>query len=442
MSLSRLNPGFLLALILLVALAVRLVAAVGIQSFVNRTSGRLCLIEGDAQGYWELARRIAAGESYEVYDPPRRVMRMPGFPLLLAVAWKLRPDQPLVARCLLAILSALGCGLVYLLARRFSSPEISLGAAAAAAVSPSFIVFSVLLLSETIFAVSLLLSLLLMVECWQVVTAKTHDGGLQRIFGRSLAAGLGIALATYLRPTWILAGPVFLGLILLRGFWPTAIQPDAAIERSRLWIRYGLAAAVCGIGVALPLAPWTIRNAQVTGGHFIPTTLWVGASLYDGLNPKATGASDMTFFEADRFLQTESEYDVDQHYRRLAWQFVRENPGRALQLGWIKLQRYFAIWPNTDQFADLRIRLIIAAWSIPLLGLALVGVVHHWRNLPLLLVTAGPLLYFAAVHAVFVGSLRYRLPAEYPLLVLSALGGHDLYQAWCHRRGSPDHGPP
>jgi hypothetical protein len=39
---------------------------------------------------------------------------------------------------------------------------------------------------------------------------------------------------------------------------------------------------------------------------------------------------------------------------------------------------------------------------------------------------AGPILFLGAVHAVFIGSVRYRLPAEYPLLTLAALGLFDL----------------
>ena len=36
--------------------------------------------------------------------------------------------------------------------------------------------------------------------------------------------------------------------------------------------------------------------------------------------------------------------------------------------------------------------------------------------------TLGPILYFSLIHMIFVSSLRYRLPAEYPLCVLSAVG--------------------
>ena len=56
-------------------------------------AGRTFLIEGDANGYWELAQHIAAGEDYAIFQPPRRVLRTPGFPLLLAASIKVCSEK-------------------------------------------------------------------------------------------------------------------------------------------------------------------------------------------------------------------------------------------------------------------------------------------------------------------------------------------------------------
>ncbi|WP_171188065.1 hypothetical protein [Alienimonas chondri] len=48
-----------------------------------------------------------------------------------------------------------------------------------------------------------------------------------------------------------------------------------------------------------------------------------------------------------------------------------------------------------------------------------------------LTLTWGPILGLAAVCLVFVGSVRYRLPGEFPLCVAAAVGMLDL----CRRRG-------
>ena len=42
----------------------------------------------DSAGYWELGQRLAAGETYQVGSPDRRVHRAPGYPLLLAAMFR------------------------------------------------------------------------------------------------------------------------------------------------------------------------------------------------------------------------------------------------------------------------------------------------------------------------------------------------------------------
>ena len=178
------------------------------------------------------------------------------------------------------------------------------------------------------------------------------------------------------------------------------------------------------------MAPWTIRNWSATG-HFVTTTLWVGPSLYDGLHPLATGDSNMQFFEDDRLLSEMSEFEMDREYRRRAWAYARAQPLRALQLSGIKLGRYWSPWPNAKQFRDWRLCLVIGAFCVPMLGFAIVGAWTSRREVTVLLLTLGPAVYFAAIHALFVGSIRYRLPAEYPLLVLTAAG---IVAVWDQRK--------
>lgn len=391
-----------LILVLMLALILRLIAALAVQQRVG--DGQLCLITGDAEGYWQLAQNIAAGHEFSLYEPPRRIHRMPGFPVVLAISLKLFGKSAFAARCLLALVGTAACGSVYLLGRRLFDEKVGLSACAFTAISPVMVGFSVLLLSETLFALTLTLSVWCAAK-WLSETESTSNG-TNRTRVWAAATGFSVAIATYVRPSWLLAGP---GLALLVVF----------VSKQR--VQRAVEAAVMLLALYGTLLPWAVRN-HVVCGHWVFTTLWSGASLYDGLSPAANGDSNMEFFDRDKLMETQSEWDVDQHYNRAAWQFAKENPGRAIELTLIKLWRYWKPWPNAAQFGGLGPAVMVAAFFLPLMVFAARGfwIARHRQWVWLL--TLGPILYFAAIHSLFVGSLRYRLPAEYPLCVLAAAG--------------------
>lgn len=388
--------------ILIVALVGRLVAAYAVQ---QKVGDQLCLIAGDAEGYWRLAKRIAAGQDFSFADPPRRVHRMPGFPAVLALSMKLFGESTFAARCLLAVLGTAACGAVYLLGRQLFDERVGLIACGMTAVSPVMTGFSVLLLSETVFALTLTLSL------WCV--AKWLSAESRYPVSWSILAGVSIALATYMRPSWLLAGPVLAVLAVWFGK-----------SRSRICIQ----AAVMLLALVGTLLPWAWRNHSVCG-HWVFTTLWSGPSLYDGLNPDANGDSNMDFFDRDNLMAKMTEWDVDQHYKSEAWRYAATNPGHALELTFRKLWRYWKPWPSAEQFGGVLPTLLVAGFFVPVCVLAVRGCWLARQQPWAWLLPLGPILYFAAIHAVFVGSLRYRLPAEYPLCVLAAVGLSDLVRA-------------
>ena len=394
--------------ILLLALMLRVAAALFVTISVNRAE-RDFFIPGDATGYWLLAGDILAGEDYAIYDPPRRVMRMPGFPAVLAVVRSITGDSLLGARLLLAFVGTAACGAVFLLGSVLASRPVGLIAAFLSAICPVFIGFSVLVLSETLFALALTLSLAamaLVVRRFQV----TNHQHLTRCLGWGILVGFSIALAGYVRPTWLPAAILFpIALVLTHG--------------SRRGMLTGLLVIV---STAAALFPWAWRNYGVTG-HWVITTLWVGPSLYDGLRPGATGASDMRFFDEELLLERMSEYEMDRVYRARAWEFARQNPRAALELAAIKLWRYWRPWPGAEQFSNWPARLAVALFYIPLVLLSILGAWTARGDLWLIGLTALPILLFSLVHCIFVSSLRYRLPVEYPLCVLAAMGVRWLF---------------
>lgn len=395
--------------ILLLAFALRMAAAIVLQYRLDHVWKRLDLIDGDAAGYLLLAERMANGDSYEIYNPPRRVLRMPGFPAFLAIVMKTWSDDLLQLRLALCVVGTGACGLVYWLGRDLVGPDAGLVAAALGAVSPVMVGFTPLILSETMFAATLVASLIPLARLFQRhIAARGADDSRQAPAGTGLAfaAGMLIGVACYVRPSWLLAAPMYAGLLLL-------------VSSHRL--RAAIQGAVLLAGVFLCLLPWGLRNLSVTG-HFVLTTLWSGPSLYDGLHPGATGDSEMSWFDRENKLATMSEYDVNRYYNDKAWEFVRENPGRTFELALIKLGRFWKPWPSAPQFDHWAAKLTVALWFAPLLFLSLIGAWKLRANWTALLLCVGPILYFSALHMLFVSSLRYRLPAEYPLLIPAAVG--------------------
>ena len=400
---------YLLLFILLISASIRCGVAVYVQRQLDRQPERTYVIEGDADGYWKLARKIIRGEEYSIYTPPRRVLRMPGFPVILAGAMSVVGEDHFGVRIVLALLGVVACFAVYLLGKELVNETIGLIAAAFVAVSPVMAGFSVLLLSETAFAVAMLISLWVLVKL-----SKIQYGAGDQVRGTlfSVLAGISLAIAFYVRPSWLLILPVVVVILV----FSAKGNRTAAMQRALLMT----------LGFAVMLVPWVYRNYQVTN-HFVPTTLWAGPSLYDGLNPRATGDSDMTFFDQENVLKSMSEYEMNQHYTQRAIEYAQQHPGHVLRLMGAKLLRYWKPWPNAAQFQSFWMMLAVSVVFIPVILFASYGAWVSRDQSVLLLITLGPVIYFSLIHLIFVSSLRYRLPAEYSLYILSAVGIYHMF---------------
>ena len=421
------------------AFLLRVGSALTLQHLLDNTWERMFLIEGDANGYWELGQKLNNGETYCIYDPPRYVLRMPGFPLFLATCFRLFGEKPLAVRLTQALVGTVACALVFVLGTLLHDRTTGNMAAALVAFSPMLIGFTPVLLTETLFATCLTAALVAL--SWLVLqTASDVSHHRFRYFATAFLSGVLCAVACYVRPSWYLVAPCFCILYILLGSdsklpsdQSEALETPTSKKRMPVSAsQRGIAAFFLMSGLLLTLLPWAWRNYQRTGA-WIFTTLWVGASLYDGCNPLATGESDMTFFDQENLLGSMSEIEVDHHYRQKAWSFMKENPARAMQLSLIKTIRFWSAVPNSSQFGNWWQKVIVAGYFLPFLFLAMRGTWLMRNHIWIVILGFGPILYFTAIHSQFIGSIRYRLPAEYPFSILAAIGLRDV---WKHLRFS------
>jgi 4-amino-4-deoxy-L-arabinose transferase-like glycosyltransferase len=236
------------------------------------------------------------------------------------------------------------------------------------------------------------------------------------IGGRSAAgcaAGAVAGLATLMRPSWLLFVPFVMALFV---FPPNARRKHLEISIAAL------------LGLILVMSPWWVRNFQVIG-RFVPTSLQVGASLYDGLNPRATGASEMSFVPefvaAERRAPSDDpaipfEVRVDRRMRDASIAWAKSHPGDVLRLMAVKFARMWNLWPNEPQFSSWTLRLTVIASYGPLILLALAGAWRFARQGWPYVLCLLPAVYLTMLHVVFVSSLRYREPAMLALIVLAA----------------------
>lgn len=364
---------------------------------------------GDQGGYIELARNLLAGRGMNLYDPrfgqTVYAMRLPGYPLLLA-ALGANVQAVRIAQALLDTSTVLA---IFLLSRRVvhhaldateggahSTRHIPLVASALVAFNPFLIYFSALLLTETLFTAMLAWSLLLLTR------------------RRSMIAGIAmLAVSIHVRPSAV-GMPALLGAVAAWGF----------LNNVRL--RRALAGAMVGaLFSVLVLFPWAWRNHHVLG-RWVWSSSNDGITLFDGFHPTATGASDQSFTKQMPHLSTMTELQRNDYLADAARKNISDNPARAVRLTGRKIARTWSPIPLSAEYSSRLYLAVGLFFSAPFDVLVVLGLWRgglSGRRVVLLIL---PAAYFTAVHALSVGSLRYRVPAEPPLAIVAAAGAASL----------------
>ncbi len=214
----------------------------------------------DAAQYMKTGKAVARGEQYHISVFHQRVLSAPppGYALLLAGGYRLFGEQEWVAP---AINLLLGLGIALggaWLAAGLGGQAVGLVALAVLALLPLNVAWIWLGLSEVPFGAFLLLGL----AC---VGAGRAAPGAARAVALSGAGGLVLGYSALCRPQALLVVPFAL-LLAIRWNRPGRLGASVALLA----------------GLALAIAPWTLRNYLVHGGRFVLIATNGGPVFYSG----------------------------------------------------------------------------------------------------------------------------------------------------------------
>lgn len=359
-------------------------------------------------GYHTIAENLLHGHGYRQYlEHPPTLERPPGYPTFLFLIFRSVGVNYVVVQIVQALLGALGCWLLFELGRWVLKPQLGLAAALLYAIYPNSIQYSASLFSENLyFPVFLAFALLL---CRAVWNASWIQG---------IAAGAMWAASILTRGT-LLAFPFAFPFALL-------LMPRhrARVSRHFRW------AAPAAIAALVLMAPWTIRNYQLSGS-FVPVSTWGWAPFYHGIQSSKEMLAWTDLFSVDRGASaTRYQIVVDRLYggdRTKAFasarEYVRhEAVARDLVMEELRADPWGAVLRSVVgvpfawfQTLGAKMRIVSLAIHLPLMALFVIGAVKMRRRYADAFARAYPalvlILFVNLFQAVIYPHVRYMSPA-------------------------------
>lgn len=382
-------------LVFLVATSVRLVFVWGQARFGWFD---IAFFAGDSHLYAGLAESLYRGQGFSIHGHPTAYVT-PGYPLFLATLYAAGISDPLGVGLVQALLGGVTCVLVGRIADLVGGPRAALWAGLIGAVYPHFIFWTGYVLTETLFVFFVVVSLLNL--AWLPVRLSVF---------RAVGCGLLLGVTALVRP-------VILGFAVMVPLWLLWIPQVTFLRRLLL-------ATLLICAMAIPLLPWAFRNSMTLGSPVFTSTE-SGVAFYQGNSAGSTGGSRGYVSTEDYIPLTIppnfSEVEVNRYHWQKSMEFLLAHPEAIPKLF---IRKLVNMWRPTYGGASTRNLLFLGGAYLLVMAFGLVGIARLWRSG---LGKAGGLLlvclaYFVAIHLVFPGMIRYRLPAEPLLIVFAAVG--------------------
>ena len=283
----------------------------------------------------------------------------------------------------------------------FRSERAALLTAGVCAIYPSLVIYSGLLVTETLYIVLFLSALLVALKMIETMTV-----------GMGMFLGSVAALATLTRAVFF-------------GFFPILLISIWWMRKGKR--RHGVKPLILALIVwCLVLSPWTVRNYNVHHA-FVPVSTGGGKVLLAGNNPfapksfRAVGFDEWLRQQAlergVRNLNALPEIELFSVYKSIALDFMLSHPFETLRLA-VQKMHIFWVYPIAHSDSNIPVQMLVTGADVLLYLGAAIGLAACWQDrkrLAPLFVVIG---FFCAVQVVLHSEARFRLPIAPFLCIL------------------------
>jgi 4-amino-4-deoxy-L-arabinose transferase-like glycosyltransferase len=412
----------------------------------------------DAAAYATIAANLDRGDGFTLGTSATQPASnySPGLPLVIAGVYKLSGGvHERSARLVLALLGTLAVLFTYRIGRKLSGPSAGLIGAAAIAIYPALLEYQGMLMGEPLAAT--LLSGAVLAVLW-AGCPRPADAARGSCRGAGGPAGSPRAVLDppaphHPRVKWLVPGILLGALALVR---PEYIGVALLVSLVVL-VRQGLSgwrgtwvqALLLLAGVAVVVAPWTVRNS-IALDRFVPVSTGGGQVLFAGTylpsdgDPEKVGAEVverhpelfgpnaarqlrleqvLARLAAQRYPGMESDKALSKMGKEQLWDDLSEEP---LEYTGFVATKVWRIWTHGQRVVMQEPGWKLFHWAIVVLGaigLAVLALQRRWEALLIAVI----FLAITAISALLVASPR-RVLVMMPLL--AALTGVGATASW------------
>ena len=365
---------------------------------------------GDEVFYEKAGTDIMLGKGY-LLNGRLTACKTPGYPIFISLLYHVFGRSFIPIRIIQALLDALICAMIYIIARRFFDEKVAILSGILCSMHYFFLKSLQLLRPDTLQMFFLVLSILYWIK-WREDYLKIN----------AILLGIFLSSSVMLKANVILLPFLIIGIELFNVIKNKRIQPKIFIKSTFIFL----------LIFFLPISAWSVRNYKAFN-EFIPVATDGGLALYASYNPPE--GKKFGILAYDSIVEESSKIDSaakrSKYLSKKALEGVLNKPKKAIGLIPLKILFFWSVFDWETLGDDSGVYNFSTAFILPFSFLGIFLLRRRFDKIyPILWI----MFYVFMMAVVFAGMPRFRMAIEPFLIIFAAFAISRFYDRFSNNK--------